>query len=291
MPNDPANKSAISLHYYIPSEYPDIFSEDVFMDWYDNNNNYYNSIPMNEWGKINDYKTIIDKFNLLKTIFTDKGIPVIIAEVGMMTEQRKGINSIIEFLYVLFSITQEYDGIMSCLWDIHEKIGEDIYFYNKETNQWKDKKIIDNLYKISKLNFIQISKFYIETNLIIEMGDKLSTRYYINLEEKRPLKILLNARYKGEFDVDFSFYFTIGERSEFWINISLEKKFGKKQYDGTTIFTVDVSSFDCYNFLEACHSYGEEYFIINNITVEFEEHFKSIDYQSYKSAILEEINN
>ena len=290
MPNDPANKTAISLHYYIPLEFKDIYSEDISLDWFDINNNYYETTPIKEWGSIQNYKTIIEKFNLLKTIFLDKGIPVIITEVGMMTEQKKENNSIIEFLYVLFSITEEFDGIMSCLWDISEKIGEDIYFYNKETNQWKDKKIINNLYKISKLKYIQISEFYIETNLVTET-ETIDGRYFINLETKKPLKVLLNARYKGDFNIDFSFGILIFINNYDWIIISLEKEFGKKQYDGTTLFTIDVSTYDCFNIIEAFLFHGEDCFIVNNITVEFEESFISFDYKSYKSAVVKAINS
>ena len=290
MPNDPANKTAISLHYYIPLEFKDIYSEDISLDWFDINNNYYETTPIKEWGSIQNYKTIIEKFNLLKTIFLDKGIPVIITEVGMMTEQKKENNSIIEFLYVLFSITEEFDGIMSCLWDISEKIGEDIYFYNKETNQWKDKKIINNLYKISKLKYIQISEFYIETNLVTET-ETIEGRYLINLETRKPLKVLLNARYKGDFNIDFSFGILIFINNYDWIIISLEKEFGKKQYDGATLLTIDVSTYDCFNMIEAFLFYGEDYFIVNNITVEFEESFISFDYKSYKSAVVKAINS
>jgi len=290
MPKDPANKSAISLHYYIPLEYKDIYSEDISMNLYDINNNYYEANPNNEWGSIKDYKTILEKFNLLKTIFTDKGIPVIITEVGMMTEQRKENNSIREFLYVLFSITEDYDGIMSCLWDISEKIGEDIYYYNKGTNQWKDKKVIDNLYKISKLKYVQISEFYIETNQIIET-EPTDGHFLINLETRKPIKILLNMKLMGILDIDFTLYFLSIDSNNDWFEFSLEKEFGKKQYDGTTLFTIDVSSFDCHDYIEASIFYGHEYVIINNLTVEFEESFISLDYESYKSNVLKDINN
>ena len=290
MPKDPANKFAISLHYYIPIDYLNVYSEDIPMDWLDSNNNLYETNPINEWGSIKDYKAIIEKFTLLKTIFTDKGIPVIITEVGMMTEQRKENNSIIEFLYILFSITEDYDGIMSCLWDISEKIGEDIYFYNKERNQWKNKKIIDNLYKISKLKYIQISEFYIKTNLVTETETTYG-HYFINLESRKPLKIFLNARLKGEFYDDFAFEILIFDNNYDWSIISLEKEFGKKQYDGTTLFTIDISSLDCYDLIEAYLTYGEDNFILNNITVEFNESFFSLDYKSYKSAVLKDINN
>ena len=36
--------------------------------------------------------------------------------------------------------------------------------------------------------------------------------------------------------------------------------------------------------------YGEEYMVINNLTVQYEETFLYFDYDSYKSDILNEIN-
>ena len=290
MPIDPFNKSAISLHYYIPIDEHYEYNEEIKMNFYDNDNNYYETYPKKEWGSINDYKNILEKFNLLKKIFTDKGIPVIITEVGMMTEQRKENDFMIEFLYVLFSFTQEYDGIMSCLWDISEQIGEDIYYYNKEENKWKDKKIMDNLYKISKLNYVQISEFYIKTNLITEARSTYNT-LFLNLEKRKALKVLLNIKIKGYLGIDGSLFCMCGDSKNEWSEILIEKEDGKKQYDGTTLFNIDVSRFDCYNYIEVKIFFGEEYITLNNLTVEFEENFISLDYKSYKSAVLLDINN
>ena len=214
---------------------------------------YQRSYLKKEWGTIKDYQNIISNLNLLKELFTDKGIPVIITEVGMMSELTKEKNFMREFLYALFSITEEYDGIMSCLWDISEKIGDDIYYYNKEKNQWKDQKIIDNLNKISRLNYVKISDFYIETNSVTEI-EPVGQTIHINLERRKPIKVLLNLKLMG------------------YLNI-------------------DVSSFDCQDFIEFRISYGQEYVIINNITIEFKESFITLDYKSYKSAVLKEINN
>ena len=171
-------------------------------------------------------------------LFTNKGIPVIITEVGMMSELKKENNFMREFLYVLFSITVIYDGIMSCLWDISEKIGEDIYYYNKETNQQKDKKIIDNLNNISKLKYVQISEFYIETNLVTEAGANDGC-LMLNLEKRKPIKIFINMRLTGylDIDIDLSVYFSSIDSNNNSFITFLEKKDGKKEYDGTTLFT------------------------------------------------------
>ena len=290
MPKDTSNKSAISFHSYIPLDYNFDFSEDITLDWYDNNNNFQQSYLKKEWGTIRDYQNIITNFNLLKELFTDKGIPVIITEVGILSELTKENNFMREFLYVFFSITEEYDGIMSCLWDISEKIGDDIYYYNKETNQWKDKKIINNLSKISKLKYVQISEFYIETNLVTEIEPKESF-IAINLERRKPIKILLNMRLMGYLDIDFSVDFFCVDSKHNFFSFPLKKKNGKKQYDGTTLFTVDVSNLDCSELLEIYISFGLEFIIFNNFTVEYKESFISLDYKSYKSAVLKEIDN
>jgi len=292
IPNDTANKYAISFHNYIPLEYNfDFYDyEDLQIYWYDNRNNYQASSLKKEWGTIKDYQNIISNFNKLKEHFIDKGIPVIITEVGMISEQTKENNFMREFLYTLFSITEEYEGIMSCLWDISEKIGSDIYYYNKETNQWKDQKIIDNLYKISRLKYVQISEFYIETNLITEtVLDGQTIR--ISFEKKKPIKALLNMRLMGYLDIDASVYFSCTDDKNDYIEIPLEKKHGKKQYDGTTLFTIDVRSFNCYESIEATIFFGQEFIIINNFTIELEENYISLDYKSYKSAVLKEINS
>ena len=294
MPKDTANKSAISFHSYIPLDYSYDYiygsSEDIPMDWYDNKNNYQQSFLKKEWGTIKDYQNIISNFNLLKELFTDKGIPVIITEVGMMSELTKEKNFMREFLYVLFSITEEYNGIMSCLWDISEKIGDDIYYYNKEKNQWKDQKIIDNLNKISRLKYVKISEFYIETNLITEI-EPVGELIQINLERREPIKVLLNIKLMGVLEINTSIFFSCFDSKDNWIELILEKKHGKKQYDGTTYFIIDISSFDCQNFIEVSIFFGKEFIIINNLTVEFKESFIDLDYKSYKSAVLKEINN
>ena len=62
-----------------------------------------------------DYYQMLEDFELIKNSFVDKGIPVILNKVGVLTEEKKEIKSIREYLYVLFSLSLDYDGIMSCL--------------------------------------------------------------------------------------------------------------------------------------------------------------------------------
>ena len=289
MPIDPSNKFAISLHYYFPSKFTDFDYEGILFESYNYNGDIYEYAPINKWGSINNYKKLVKNFDLLKMNFIDNGIPVIIAEVGINFGQENEIISIREFLYAFFSISLEYKGIMSCLWDISDKIGESINYYNRESDSWNDKKIINSLMKFFKGNYIKLSEFNYLTNL--ETEDTLYfDNFQINFASLKPLKIILNLRLFGYFGLEIDFCFYSENKNNEFFEIIVQKENGKKQYDGTTIFTIDVSDKDCHNYIETFVNRGGEYIILNNLTIEFEESFFSIDYNSYKSSILKEIN-
>ena len=67
----------------------------------------------------------------MKKHFIDNEIPIIINEVGVLTEEKKELESIREYLYMLFSISSDYDGIMYCLWDTSNKLFGDMNYYDK----------------------------------------------------------------------------------------------------------------------------------------------------------------
>ena len=69
----------------------------------------------------------------MNNTFASKGIPIIINEVGVLTEQKKDrINQRI-FVYNI-SISLYFDGIMPCLQDTSNKGFGDIIFYDREND-------------------------------------------------------------------------------------------------------------------------------------------------------------
>ena len=114
VPNDPSNKTAISLRYYFPSLYGGeyIYDNGYFfiireddMVWYDSYGYQLVTTPLNVWGvEINDYYFIYEDFQNYKSKFMDKGIPVIIGEAAIISNKGSA-NLLSEFLYVLFSIS------------------------------------------------------------------------------------------------------------------------------------------------------------------------------------------
>ena len=273
MPTDPANKLAISINYYIPLK----FTTKLL---------YWNSDDT--WGKQNEYKELFQNFDLLKNFYISKGIPVVIGEVGVKTEESKELASIREYLYSVFSLSTENDGIMACLWDTSNKNYGDMNYYNRLTNEWYDNKIKNFLMKISKGNFVKSKDFYIYSNIETIINIDIDYYYYINFGTKKPLKIILNINYSGKFYNDYFFEVYCSNSKRMISQIHFDEKNGKKQYDGTITYSLDIENKDCKNFIEIYYYYGEIYF--KNVTVEYQENFTSFYYNDYKAKIINEIN-
>ena len=101
--------------------------------------------PLTKWGTEIQYKNMFTYFESMKKAFIDNGIPVIIGEVGVLTEQAKEIESIIKYLQAVFSMSAAYNGIMSCLWDTSSG---NFNYYDRVNNKWFDETIRDNFQKI-----------------------------------------------------------------------------------------------------------------------------------------------
>ena len=284
MPVDQSNKLAISIHYFEPYDFVYNTYYEPY-NWTDHKGFIHKLGPQLKWGNSMDYQHIIDNFELMKSYFIDKGIPIIINEVGVLTEEKKEIESIREYLYMIFSISLDYDGIMCCLWDTSNKIVGEINFYDRTNDIWYDEKIRNNFLKISRGKHINPKDYYINTTF--ESTDIFfnSAEFIISFENKKVLKIIINARITGVLFVDFDLNIYTYSKDRYIKEVYFGKENSKKQYDGTYIFTIDVSKIDCYSSVEVAVTRGPKYITLNNLTLEYEESFLSIDYKSLKNAI------
>ena len=284
IPVDPSNKLALSLHYYVPSPFIREYYFEPFT-WTDGNGIVYTYEPALSWGNQDEYFQMITDFEIMKNNFVDKGIPVIISEVGVLTEERKKLESIREYLYTIFSISSDYDGIMCCLWDTSNKKYGDMNFYDRENDIWYDEKLKEIFIEISRGKYIKPTDFYIRTHLETVNIPYLEGTFQIKIGNRKALKIILNVRLTATIliDLDFSIYSYDAFGRSF--GIKFEKSSWKKQYDGNHIFTIDISKIKCYEYIIVSKSKGGQYVTLNNLSVEFEESFQSIDYKSYKNAI------
>ena len=88
MPIDKSNKLAVSIHYFEPYDfvYEQYYEPYV---WENGDGTTISYGPRLIWGSSKDYYQMFDDFELMKKSFVEKGIPVIINEVGVLTKEKK----------------------------------------------------------------------------------------------------------------------------------------------------------------------------------------------------------
>lgn len=78
MPDDPADRMAVSVHYYTPVGFAIL--EDKDESW---------AKARSTWGTDDDYKELESNMDMMKTNYVDKGIPVIVGEYGCPTKGKE----------------------------------------------------------------------------------------------------------------------------------------------------------------------------------------------------------
>ena len=133
MPDDPANRMAISVHYYSPAGFA-ILEEDA--DW---------GKATPTWGSDQDYASLRSEMDMMKTAFADKGIPVIIGEYGCPTKNKEP-ESVRRFLT---AVCQEaYSrGLCPVLWSTPGG------HYDREAFQLTDRELQKKFYAIGGKEF------------------------------------------------------------------------------------------------------------------------------------------
>ena len=157
-------------------------------------------------------------------------------------------------------------------------------FYDRTDDNWYHEKIKNNFLQISKVKYIKPMKFLISTTF--ESTDIIYNfeNFYINTKNRKVLKIFINVKLTGVLFVILEFFVQTNNKNGYFIQIYYSKDNAKKQYDGTYIFKIYVSRIECYDFVEAT-IIRVKYITLNNMTLENEESFLSIDYKSFKNAI------
>ena len=69
------------------------------------------------------------------------------------------------------------------------------------------------------------------------------------------------------------------------ISIQISGTEGKKEYDGSYTFTVDVTNLNISNTVEVQKWWGYDDTIINYLTVEFNQYYTIFNYDAYKSDL------
>ena len=129
MPEDPAGRCAVSVHYYTPSTFC-LLEKDA--SW---------GKAKKTWGHEKEVKEMEDNMDKLKTRFVDNGIPVIMGEYGCVAVRNKEPDVVRRFN--LCAAQSMYTrGICPVLWDIKG------LFYDRYFFTMKDEEFMNGLKRI-----------------------------------------------------------------------------------------------------------------------------------------------
>ena len=124
MPDDPAGRCALSVHYYTPSPFA-ILEEDA--SWAKNRTT---------WGTDSDIAELNRYFDMLVNTYSSKGVPVIIGEYGC-PRKGKELESVQKYLSSVCEAALSREGICPVLWDTTD------LHYDRKTGKMTDQTLHD----------------------------------------------------------------------------------------------------------------------------------------------------
>ena len=285
LPIDPVNKFAISLNYYLPSQF---CSEPDDNPWtWSDEYGIYEITPKTTWGSQEDYNDMVSNLETIGEYFINKGIPVIFTETGVLTEQKKDKESIREFLNAIFSFATNLDGMMACLMDASNKLVNGMNYYDRVNHKWFDEKIRDNFKKIGRGKYVKPLEYIYLTNSQTVMQPDSNGYFTISIKRLKITTIIFNAKISTNNLWGFGFGISTSNKYGFRVGEMVNGFAGVKEYDGSYTYVIDVRDKDYNNEVQIQKWWGHEFITINYLTVEFEESHYAFDYKGYKDALLD----
>ena len=129
MPDDSANRMAVSVHYYTPAGFAILDDKDE--SW---------AKARSTWGTSDDFRELYENMDMMKKGFIDKGIPVIIGEYGCPTKGKEA-DSVRLFLTSVCKAAYERQ-LCPVLWSTPGG------HYDRDTCKMADQKLKENFNEI-----------------------------------------------------------------------------------------------------------------------------------------------
>jgi endoglucanase len=153
LPTDPANMEAVSVHSYDPT---------VFCV-YPSTDNWGGLAHQTTWGTSSDITTLYNYYEKLKSTYIDNGVPVIIGEYGVITNDDKDDDSIKAYLKAVASYANSCDGMASILWDSGN--GGDMQYFDRVNLTFFDSEIGDMYKELNNATASEITYDWVETEI------------------------------------------------------------------------------------------------------------------------------
>jgi hypothetical protein len=174
---------------------------------------------------------------------------------------------------------------MSCLLDKSNRNHADINYFDRINYKWFDEKIGENFRNIYRGNFVNPTYYYLTTNLETVKNAAFSWNLYIKIDTKEVIRIIFNVNILTNLLWSVGFGVVSTDKKGLEIKIQISGTEGKKEYDGSYTFTIDVTNIEICNSVEVQKWWGYDDAIINFLTVEFNQNYTFFNFDAYKSAL------
>jgi septal ring-binding cell division protein DamX len=144
---------AVSVHSYDPT---------VFCV-YPSTDNWGGLAHQTTWGTSSDITTLYNYYEKLKSTYIDNGVPVIIGEYGVITNDDKDDDSIKAYLKAVASYANSCDGMASILWDSGN--GGDMQYFDRVNLTFFDSEIGDMYKELNNATASEITYDWVETEI------------------------------------------------------------------------------------------------------------------------------
>jgi len=217
-------------------------------------------------------------------MFVDKGYPVIISETGVVTEDKEDINSIREFLYSVFSIARSFGGMMAILLDTSDKKYGQFNYYDRVNDKWYDEVIRDNFKKISQGNFLKFKDFSYNSNKDTVTKIDHNGELVLKFGKKKVKKVIFNVKLNIDYNYA-NFGIITNDRRGMYFSFMINGPDGKKNFDGTYTYTIDVSKKDCTDYIRVQKWWNSEYSTLKYLSLQFNKEYNFFDYTAFKNCL------
>ena len=283
LPIDPFKKLAVSLNYFIPTRFTIEFSNRPW-NWTDGNGVLHTTPSLNYWGEENDYKELFIYFQNFKESFVDKGIPVIISQVAVVTEDIKDHESLIEYLYSVFSISASYSGIISCLWDSSNKKEGIWNYYDRENRKFFDEEVGEIFKKISNGKYDKLIDFSYYSNIDTVTTVNENGYMRIKLNNKKVRKVIFSVNLDNISSSMVNFGILCNDKNSLYFTTQVNGDIGTRK-GSSYIYTIDMRKIDCYDYIEIQKWWNSKYVTFNYLNIELDKQYKFLDYKAYKDSL------
>ena len=196
----------------------------------------------------------------------------------------KEIESIREYLYAGFTMSASYNGIMACLLDTSNKDPGSMNYYDRVNDKWYDEVIRDNFKKISQGDFLKFTDFSYYSNKDTVTNVNYSGSLTLKIGKKKVKKIIFNVRLAIDYNlVNFGIF--SNDKKGMPFSQTVQGPEGKKNFDGSYTYTIDVSKKDYNDYVEVQKWWNAEYSTFKYLTIQFDRKYTFFDYTAYKNNL------